>query len=123
MNKNIIILSVISLFVGVLSLYIYAYQEPLRSPVDKKSNIIAALDKNISGLNSFDAELALFANDDITVQEMDAALNEAGEINGAATGLTNDEKNLSSFEGDLGTSQNDEAVNNEIDQSLREMAL
>ncbi|MDP3057603.1 MAG: hypothetical protein Q8N37_03745 [bacterium] len=84
---------------------------------------IAEIDKNVAELNSFDADLSLFAEDDVVSQELDATLTEVGEISEATVGLRNDEKNLSSFDSDLGILSNDEAVNKEIDQFLQEVSI
>lgn len=124
MNKNILIL-VIVLFALIASLGILfsRWQEPSLGPSSAVKGNIIALDKNISDLNGFDADLALSAQDDIVLNEVDATLNEVGEINGTTASLSNDQENLNNLAGDLASSSNDENINNEIDQSLKDVSL
>jgi len=127
MKKNILILTIVFFALVVsLSVMLALSSNPASSPAPAVKSITIqaqAIDKNVTELNSFDAELASYAADDNVSQELDATLDEVGEINGATAGLTNDEKNLNNLDSDLTGLSGDEKTNNEIDQSLQGVSL
>lgn len=124
MSKNILILTIVlfALIAALGAMFKLGGNTASVSKLNLKENI-TEIDKNVAELNSFDADLSLFAEDDIVSQELDATLIEVGEISEATAELRNDEKNLSSFDSDLGILSDDEAVNKEIDQFLQEVSL
>lgn len=123
-NKNVLILTIVLFaLVVALSLMFGMSKNPVPPPLALKGNMIQAVDKNIAELNSFDADLALFAEDNVVSQELDVTLSEVGEIDESSENLVNDEKNLSDLDSDLNNLSNDEKINAEIDQSLQDAAL
>lgn len=124
LNKNILILTIVLFaLIAALSAMLNLGKNPASSPEPSLKGGIVAIDKNITELNSLDADLALFAEDDIILQELNAILGEVGEINDTAINLMNDEENLNNLNSDLTSLSGNENVNKEIDQSLQEVSL
>lgn len=124
MKKNILIfIIVIFALIAVLSIIFTKWQEPYSGPSSAVKVNTVALDKNISELNSFDADLVLFVQDGNNLNEMDSILDEVGEINGASSSLTKDEQDLNNFNSDLAGLSGDKTIDKEIDQLLQEVSL
>lgn len=124
MNKNILILIVI-LFVLVTALggMLMLGKSPASPAPVIKGVTIEDIDKNLSELSNLDNDLALFAKDDIVLQEMDSTLAEAGEITESTASLSKEESNLDTLDSDLTNLSGDEKINQEIDKSLQDIAL
>ncbi len=124
LSKNILILTIVLFaLIAALSAMFTFNKSPVFSPAPAIKGDNAAIDKNIAELNSFDADLDLLAEDDIVLKELDATLNEVGEINETAMKLADDEENLNNLDSDLTGLSGDEAIFNEIDQALGDIAL
>lgn len=125
LSKNVIILTIVLFaLIAALGVMLKLSQDPAYSPAPALKGVTsAAINTNVNELNSLNADLALFAEDNIILDELDAVLSEVGEIENESADLTVDEKNLNDLAQDLDNSSSDELINQEIDQALQEAAL
>lgn len=124
LSKNVLVLSIVLFaFIAALGVMLKFGGNSVFVPISNLKGNIAEIDKNVAELNNFDANLVLFAEDDVVSQELDATLIEVGEISEATSELRSDEKILNSIDSDLGILSGDETINKEIDQLLQEVSL
>lgn len=123
-SKNILILTLV-LFALVASLSVMLKLSQNRALVSNTNikGIAALVDNNISELNTLDANLAMFAEDNLIMQELDATLSEVGEIDDVAESLISEEEALNDLNADITDLSGDEDVSNEIDRYLEEVSL
>lgn len=131
LSKNIIILTIVLFaLIAALNVMLLLDKNPVSSPAPAVKGITsAAINKNINELDSFDADLALFAGDDAVTQELNAILSEMDETktgsieSTVSVNLTDDEKSLNDLSKDLDTSSSDEATDRALNEALEEAAL